>query len=159
MSTRVLAQSLYGLSGTVYLVVGFTVLLFRTGLLPDPIRDIISVVGQGDLNSVHLIQEFGTALVFLGLITFWFMRHYEQSLWFHWAMTTFWGLLALVHWYDVRGPFESVVGPLINSIPFGLFVAVGLVTRDRTGAGGGGETGVLGTGPGAQASRIQVRSR
>jgi hypothetical protein len=73
------------------------------------------------------MQEFGSLLVFAGLITFWFIRHYEHSRTFHWAMTAFWGLLALIHWIDVRGSWQSVVGPAINTIPLVLFVAVGLL--------------------------------
>jgi hypothetical protein len=42
-------------------------------------------------------------------------------------MTTFWGLIALDHWVDARGPVESVVGPLINTIPFILFALVCLL--------------------------------
>ncbi len=70
------------------------------------------------------------------LITFWFLRHYEQSRPFHWAMTAFWGLIALVHWVDVRGPFTSVLDPLVNSIPFFLFVVLGLLRMATEGAGG-----------------------
>src|SRR5262249_23026083 len=120
-----------GLFGTLYLAAGATVLLFRTGLLPDPVKQIIIDSTQGDLNSVHIVQELGSALIFIGLITFWFIWQYEQSNWFHWAMTTFWGLFALVHWFDVRGPFPSVAGPLINTIPYLLFTSIGLLTIRR----------------------------
>jgi hypothetical protein len=92
---------------------------------------MILEIGHNDLNGLHIAQEFSSLLIFAGLITFWFLRHYEQSQGFHWAMTTFWGLFALVHWFDVRGPIESVKGPLINTAPFVLFLALGLVTRNR----------------------------
>jgi hypothetical protein len=138
MITRALARSLYVLFGVGYLVAGGTVLLLKTNLLPDAVRESIVDAGRGDLNTLHIIQEFGSLLVFTGLITLWFVRHYEQSLLFHWAMTAFWGLLALIHWFDVRGPFESVTGPLINTAPFGLFLAVGLL---RQASGGRAKSG------------------
>jgi hypothetical protein len=131
MRTAVLAKILYGVFGALYLTAGATVLLFRTGLLPETVKNIILDVARDDLNAVHLSQEFGTFLIFVGLITFWFMRHYEQSLLFHWAMTATWGLFAFVHWYDVRHELESAVGPMINTIPFLLFLSIGLLTTNR----------------------------
>jgi hypothetical protein len=129
MLTRALAMSFYGLFGTLYLLAGVSVLLLGTGLLPAALRDFLVAVGQDNPNTLHIMQEFGSTLVFVGLITFWFIWHYEQSWPFHWAMTAFWGLIALVHWFDVRGGFQAGIGPLINTVPFALFVALGLLRR------------------------------
>jgi hypothetical protein len=126
-----LAKALYILFGVSYLAAGITVLLFRTGLLPAQVKELLLDVAHGDLNALHISQEFGSLLVFAGLITLWFARHYPQSLFFHWAMTTFWALFALVHWFDVRGDVRFDTGVLVNAIPFVLFLAVGLVTRNR----------------------------
>jgi hypothetical protein len=131
MRSGTLAKSLYVLFGALYLVAGTTALLFRTGLLPAAVKDALLDAAHGDLNAVHISQEFGSLLVFAGLITLWFVLHYEMSLFFHWAMTAFWALFALVHWFDVRGPIRFDVGVLINAIPFMLFLSVGLVTRNR----------------------------
>jgi hypothetical protein len=125
--TRILACSLYGLFGALYLVAGVSVLLLETPLLPAPVRNFLLDVAGHNSNTQHIMQEFGSLLVFASLITLWFIRHYDQSRAFHWAMTTFWGLMALIHWLDIRGSLESVVGPLINSIPLALFVVVGLI--------------------------------
>jgi hypothetical protein len=131
MSKGILAKSLYLLFGTLYLVVGIAALLFRTGLLPEAVKNTLLESAGGDLNTVHVAQEFASLLVFAGLITLWFARHYEQSLFFHWAMTTFWALFALIHLFDVRGPVRLDLGVLINAVPFALFVLVGLVTTNR----------------------------
>jgi hypothetical protein len=131
MNIKIIANSLYGFFGTVFLVVGAGVLLLPTGLLPDTVENIIVNFGHGDLNTLHIIQELGSILVFVGLITFWFIRHYEHSVPFHWAMTTFWGLFALAHWFDVSGSFRSGIGQMINTIPFILFVLVGLLRKRR----------------------------
>jgi hypothetical protein len=131
--TRVLARACYALFGAAFLVAGASVLLADTGLLPA-LRNALVEESRGDLNTLHILQEFGALLVFAGLVTFWFLWHYEQSRPFHWMLTAFWGLIALVHWFDVRGPIRSVAGPLVTTVPFLLFVAIGLL---RTATEGG----------------------
>jgi hypothetical protein len=133
--TRVLSQALYILLGAGYLVAGLTVLLLGTDILPDGVRELIVSLGRGDGNTLHIMQEFASLLVFVGLITLWFVRHYDQSQPFHWAMTVFWALIALVHWFDVRGSFQPGIGPVINTIPFGLFLVVGLLRQRSEGRG------------------------
>src|SRR5262249_2896511 len=138
MTTRALTKSFYGLFGVLFLVAGGGVLLLGTGLLPAPVKDFIVGFADGNPNTLHIMQEFASTLVFVGLITLWFVRHYDQSWAFHWAMTAFWGLIAGVHWFDVQGSFQPGVGPAINTIPFALFVAVGLLRlRAERGATGG----------------------
>ena len=129
MITKTLAKSLYGLFGIFYLVAGLSVLLLGTGLLPGAVKDLIVDIGQGNGHTLHIMQEFGSLLVFAGLITLWFLRHYDQSRPFHWAMTVFWGLFALVHWFDIRGSFRYDIGALINTVPLSLFVLVGLLRQ------------------------------
>ena len=131
MVTRILAQSVYGLVAAVFLAAGVSVLLLGTGLLPEPVRNLITDFGQGNPNTLHIMQEFASTLVFVALITIWFIWHYDRSRAFHWAMTAYWGLIALVHWVDIRGSFQSGIGPAINSIPFALFLVVGLL-RERS---------------------------
>jgi hydrogenase-4 membrane subunit HyfE len=120
LNIQLIARSLYGFFAVIFLIVGVSVLLLRTGLLPDFAKSIVMNTARDDLNAVHLVQEFGSMLVFAGLISVWFSRHYERSKFFHWAMTTFWGLFALAHWFDVRGRFQSMVGPTINTVPLRL---------------------------------------
>jgi hypothetical protein len=103
------------------------VLLFKTGLLPDALKDTVFRLSEENLNTLHIVQELGSLLVLAGLLTFWFLRHYEQSLFFHWAMTAFWALIALVHWFDVRGPAPLDVGLLVNTAPFVLFLSIGVL--------------------------------
>jgi hypothetical protein len=128
---RILSQALYIVFGVIYLVAGVGVLLLGTGLLPGAVSDLIISIGQDNSNTLHIMQEFGSLLVFAGLITLWFARHYDQSRPFHWAMTVFWGLFALVHWFDIRGSFRFDIGTAINTIPLALFAVVGLL-RERS---------------------------
>ena len=131
MNRAMLAKSLYVLFGVIYLVAGATVQLYLTNLLPAPVKGLILDLAGGQLHGVHAAQEFGTFLIFTGLITLWFARHYEQSLFFHWAMTTTWALFAVIHWFHVEHGFQIDIGLLINAIPFLLFFTVGVVTTSR----------------------------
>jgi hypothetical protein len=130
---RVVTQSLYVLVGATFLLGGSAVLLLGTGLLPAPVRDVILSVGEDNPNTLHLMQEYATLLVLVALLTFWFARHYEVSRPFHWAMTLFWGLIALVHWFDPRGEFHYGLAEAITSVPFVLFVALGLLRGGNKG--------------------------
>jgi hypothetical protein len=127
MNIQTLTKAFYGLVGTLLLLAGGTVLLLGTGLLPGALQNLLFNVAHGDMTAVHILQEFSALLVFAGLMTFWAIRHYKESQFFHWALTTFWGLLALVHWVNARGEFHLGVGPLINTVPFALFVIIGLL--------------------------------
>jgi hypothetical protein len=122
-----LAKSLYVLVAIVFLIAGTSVLLLGTGLLPDPVRELINGIADSNPNTLHILQEFGSLMVFAGLITFWFTVYYDQSLAFHWAITVFWGLFALVHWVDIHGVWHTGMGQVIQTIPFGMFVVVGLL--------------------------------
>ena len=130
MNVKPITQSLYGFFAAIFLIAGASVLSLRTGLLPEAVSNVVMDIADGNFNSVHLLQELGSMFVFAGLISIWFIRHYEQSKFFHWAMTTFWALFAFAHWFDPRGSFESVAGPAINTVPFVLFAIVGLL-RER----------------------------
>lgn len=129
MKIEPIARLLYGISAAVFLIVGASVLLLGTGLLPDSIKAFIMEITQGDRNTIHIIQELGSLLVFAGLISFWFVRHYKQSKFFHWSMTIFWALFALVHFFVAGGPFHASRGAAINTIPFALFLIVGLLRK------------------------------
>ena len=126
MKIELIAKSAYGFFGTVFLIAGATVMLFHTGLLPASIENILMDFANRDPNALHLIQEFGSLLVFAGLISIWFVRHYQKSKVYHWAMTTFWALFALAHWFDGGDSPRSIGGLLINTIPFMMFLLIGL---------------------------------
>ena len=127
MTTRLVAKGIYALVGSAFLSAGAATLLVNTGLLPGGVRDVVLRFSQDNLVMLHIVQEFGSVLVLLGLLTFWFIRHYDESLFFHWAMTAYWAIMALIHWFHVASPEVSVVGGLINTIPFAVFLAIGLL--------------------------------
>ena len=124
---RTITRSLYALVGAAFLLGGSAVLLLGTGLLPGPLKDAVLAIGEDNANTLHLMQEYASLLVLVALLTFWFLRHYEHSRAFHWAMTAFWGIIALIHWFDPRGHFHAGLGEAVTSIPFLLFLVVGLL--------------------------------
>jgi cell division protein FtsW (lipid II flippase) len=128
---RLVVRSLYVLLAMVFLFGGVTVLLLGTGLLPASVSDVVLSVGEDNPHTLHIMQEYATLLVLVALVTFWFVKHYEQSRAFHWIMTVFWGIIALIHWFDPKGNFHSGLGELINTVPFLLFAAAGLL-RERS---------------------------
>ena len=87
MKIKTIASVVYGFFAVAFLLVGITAFAAGMGLLPEPLHAVAMEVGHRDANALHIIQEFGAFLVFIGLITFWFLRHYDQSQTFHWAMT------------------------------------------------------------------------
>lgn len=129
MNIKPVAQTLYGFSAAIFLIIGVSVLALGSGLLPEAAMSFIMDITQGDRTVIHLVQELGSILVFAGLISIWFIGHYNQSKFFHWSMTIFWALFALVHWFVAGGPFHAGRGPAINTIPFALFLIVGLLRK------------------------------
>jgi len=122
---RTISIIVYSLFGAVFLIAGATVMLLHTGLLPEPLRQFVLGFAHNDELAIHLIQELSSLLVFTGLITFWFVRHYDQSLPFHWAMTAFWALFSFAHWVDGRAGPRSIKGPIVNTIPLLFFLVIG----------------------------------
>ena len=127
MKIELIAKSVYGLFGVLFLLAGAVVMLLHTGLLPGPVQSTVLRFARDDPYAMHLIQEFASILVFAGLISLWFVKHYRLSKAYHWAMTTFWVLFALAHWFDGSGSPRSVTGAVINTIPFILFLLIGFV--------------------------------
>lgn len=126
MRAKAFVRIFYVLFGAVFLAVGLAVLLMETGLLPAGAKETALGFAHGNAETLHVMQEYGALLVFVGLITLWFAHRYELSRPFHWAMAAAWALHAFVHWFDVRGA-RGVAGPLVNTVPFALFLLAGLL--------------------------------
>jgi hypothetical protein len=123
-AVKILAQLSYVVAGVTMLLLGASVLLAGAGALPG-LQSSLVEEAKGNLDFVHVLQEFAALLVFAGLVTLWFVLHYEQSVAFHWAMTLFFLLLAIVHWFDVRGRSDFATGDIVIGIPFFWFTVIG----------------------------------
>ncbi len=126
MNVKNITRLVYFFMGLAYLVAGVSLIAYRTGWLHPKAIQVIQDTSQGNLNTIHIMQEFGSHLLAIGIISLWFAHRYELSGAFHWAMTVAWGAFALVHWFDARGSTVDYRSPLIFTIPFALFATLGL---------------------------------
>lgn len=103
----------YGIYGTLALLVGVTALLFPTTLEPDAPSEVI-----------HILREGGAASVFVGLMSFWLLFHYEQRRTVHLLLTVFAFLIAGIHWFDYFGGRKPLASALLNSVGFAVLLAM-----------------------------------
>jgi hypothetical protein len=71
----------------------------------------------------HLVREQAALFIFVGLMFFWCLRHYEQRRPVHLALLAFVVVFAGVHWLDYVSGRAGIVFPLINTIPVALIAA------------------------------------
>ncbi|HVQ37353.1 MAG TPA: hypothetical protein VMS31_07465 [Pyrinomonadaceae bacterium] len=103
----------YGIYGSVAILSGTAALLFPNALEPD---------GPADL--IHVFREAGAALVFVGLMSFWLLFHYDQRKPVHLFLTVFSFLIAAIHWFDFLGGRRPLTSAVINSLGFVVFLAL-----------------------------------
>jgi hypothetical protein len=105
----------YGVLGTLAVVAGAVALVMPSVALPP---------GMMTPLTVHLLREEASAFVFIGLMLFWCLTHYEQRRPVHLALVVFIVLFAGVHWHDYLDNYDGdLAGPLVNTIPVALLVA------------------------------------
>src|SRR5262249_52368511 len=107
MTLNQITRVVYGLLGIFYVLVGIGSMLLPTVWFPhDLARNFLA--GE-TLNpfSAHLLQEFGTLMIALGMVFFWFARRDEYNRSFHWAMTFYLSLDAFIHWVGPEDPIGS----------------------------------------------------
>jgi hypothetical protein len=105
----------YGLYGTVTALLGMALLLFPTMLEPE-----------ASIKSIHLLREQGAATVFVGLMSFWLLFHYDQRRTVHLLLTGFSFLLAGIHWFDYFGGRKPLASALLNSVGFVVLLALAI---------------------------------
>jgi hypothetical protein len=129
MNAKFLTQAVYALFGVGYLAAGMSLMLFKSGGLPPSVSYVIGQLTEQNGDVLHVAQEWGTHMIILGLVTLWFIRHYEISGLFHWAMTIGWAFFVYIHWHDVRGGTAPLKALLLDAIPFALFFVTGVMRR------------------------------
>lgn len=121
-----LSLVVYGIFGSVAVLAGTAALLFPTMLEPD-----------GSAEMIHIFREQGAALIFVGLMSFWLLFHYEQGRTVHLFLTAFAFLIAAVHWWDFVGSRRPLASALVNSLGFVVLFALALFSpRPKTVARG-----------------------
>jgi hypothetical protein len=128
MALNKIARIVYGLLGVLYVAVGVGSMLLPTGLGDD------ILAGEAPSPFVgHLLQEFGTVVLALGIVFLWYASRKEQSRIFHWAMTFYFALDALIHWVGPEGLIGSWPRGIANSIPLAVMLLLGLLQLRASG--------------------------
>ena len=114
-------------------------MLLPLGWLPERLTNDLLIGETPSAFVDHLLQEFGTVVLALGVVFLWYSSRKEQSRSFHWAMTFYFSLNALIHWIGPDGLIGSWSRGIINSIPFAVMLLLGLLqlrtSRANQGAG------------------------
>jgi hypothetical protein len=108
------ALVVYALIGALGVILGITALLMPALALPP---DAYSPV------TAHLVREQGAEGVFIGLMAFWCLTHFEQRRPVHYALLLFSALFASIHWAEYFANRRHLMSPLVNSAPFLLLSA------------------------------------
>ena len=104
-----MAFLVYALFGTLAVVLSVAVLLFpRLALPPDAFSTL----------TAHLVREEGALGVFVGLMAFWCLLHFEQRRPVHLALLLFAALFAAIHWAEYFQGRRHLLSPMANSVPF-----------------------------------------
>jgi hypothetical protein len=127
MALNKVTRIVYGLLGILYVLIGAGSMLLPTGWLP---KSLAAGILAGEMRTPfvqHLLQEFGAVVLALGLAFLWYANRKERSRSFHWAMTFYLFLDALIHWVGPEGLIGSWPRGIINSIPFTVMLLLGLL--------------------------------
>ena len=127
MALSKITRIVYGLFGILYVLLGAGSMLLPTGWLPQSLAAGILAGEKPSPFVEHLLQEFGTVLLALGLAFLWYANRKEQSRSFHWAMTFYFFLDALIHWVGPEGLIGSWPRGITNSVPFAVMLLLGLL--------------------------------
>jgi hypothetical protein len=135
MLIRTITRAVHALLGALYILVGAGSIALPAGWisyhwLGDDVGALYRAAPpESYLN--HLTQEFGTLAIAVGLVFLWQARRAEPSRSLHWLLTLYLMLDASIHWVGPQGFIGSVQRGLINSIPPGLLVILGLLLWRR----------------------------
>ena len=108
-----LSLLVYALYGIVGIFIGLAAILFPTALEPD-----------ASSRFIHIFREGGAASVFVGLVSFWLLFHYEQRRTVHLLLTVFAFLIAGIHWFDYFAGRKPLASALLNSVGFAVLLTM-----------------------------------
>jgi hypothetical protein len=127
MALDKITRIVYALLGILYVLVGAGSMLLPTGWLPQSLGNNILAGEVPTPFFEHLLQEFGTVVLALGFVFLWYANRKEQSRGFHWAMTFYFSLDALIHWVGPEGLIGSWSRGIVNSIVFAVMLVLELL--------------------------------
>ena len=107
---RILTLGLYTLIGIGTVGAGLIAVFMPSIALPP--HEVPTVAG-------HLVREQGALFVFVGLMAFWCIRHYEQRVPVHAALFVFAVLFSGIHWagyFDGDGPIRGAMATTVPAL-------------------------------------------
>jgi hypothetical protein len=129
MTATRLTRIVYGALGIIYVLLGIGSMLLPTGWLPEEfLREILSGEKSSPFMS-HLLQEFGTLVIALGLVFVWCASRKEVNRALHWLLTFYFSLDALIHWVGADGLLDSWRRGIVNLIPFAVMFVLGVLLQ------------------------------
>jgi hypothetical protein len=103
------AKLVYLILGTLSLAGGVTALVVPSLAVPP---DALSALTS------HLVREQAAYGVFLGLMLYWCLWHFEQRRHVHLALLVFTALFSGVHWLEYMHGHRGLLSPVLNTLPF-----------------------------------------
>jgi len=116
-------QIIYGLFGAIAILLGVAVLLFPNVLTSESERTV---------PIIHILREEGAAGVFIGLMALWCIFNYERRAAVHYFLIVYTFLMAAIHWFDYLTGHRPLMSPLLNTVPFIVFVLMALSSRSQS---------------------------
>ena len=107
----------YGFIGMVMLAGGLGTFVMMAGWLPD----FAAELGGG---TTHLPQEFGSAMICLGLLALWCSANATRARLASSLLLLFFVLISMVHWLDFAKGNVPLASPLMNTAPTMLLAVV-----------------------------------
>jgi hypothetical protein len=104
------------------ILLGVTVLLFPSVLTSEAER-------TGPL--IHILREEGAAGIFIGLMSIWCIFNYEKRNPVHYFLIVYALLMAAIHWFEYLTGNRRLMSPLLNTVPFAVFVLMALLSRSQ----------------------------
>jgi hypothetical protein len=98
---------MYAVFGTLALLAGIVALLRPAIILPDVHSQL----------TVHLVREEAACFIFVGLMFFWCLFHFDQRRPVHFALLVFTAIFAGIHWADYLRDLRHLSSPLVNTLP------------------------------------------
>jgi hypothetical protein len=106
---KTIALAVYAVLGALGVILGLAALLWPELALPPDARSPLTA---------HLVREEGAEGVFVGLMAFWCLAHFEQRRPVHYALLVFAALFAAIHWAEYFASRRGLMSPLVDSVPF-----------------------------------------
>ena len=111
---KVVARAVYGIFGTLAMGLGILALFNPAVALPSEAYSPLTA---------HLIREQGAQGVFIGLMAFFCLFHFDARRPVHLTLLVFTALFAVIHWAEYFQARRQISSPLVNSLPFLVFLA------------------------------------